>query len=457
MNATDQELLLELDRLRAENAALRRMIDETERERAEAERELAAAHARETVTADVLGIISGSLTDLGRVFDTMARRAAKLCEANVTVIERIEGDLLRTEAVFDPGELLPAAPGDLRPLDPALTDALAMQERRAVHLPGDAYARRDGDPIVAADGPGARLRDALASLVVPLLRDGRPTGIIRVGRRGARPFSEQQIDLLETFADQAVIAIENARLFEALQDASRHKSEFLAAMSHELRTPLNAIIGYAELLRDDAAEEGRAGVVADLAKIEAAGRHLLGLINDVLDLAKIEAGRMELALETFGVAALVAEVAAVVRPLAEKNGNAFAVDCDPAAGEIHADAIKLRQALFNLLANAAKFTERGTITLTVRRGGDRSDTMTFAVADTGIGMTVEQQSRLFGAFTQVDAATARKYGGTGLGLALSREFCRLMGGDITVESAPGQGSTFTIRLPSTVPGAAVPA
>jgi CheY-like chemotaxis protein len=222
-------------------------------------------------------------------------------------------------------------------------------------------------------------------------------------------------------------------------------------MSHELRTPLNAIIGYSEMLQEDAADLGAEQFTDDLKKINAAGKHLLELINAVLDLSKIEAGKMELYLESFDVAGLVRDIAAVIQPLAAKNANRLEVHCPDAIGTMRADLTKVRQALFNLLSNACKFTDRGTISLAVARQViDAQDWMVFSVSDTGIGMTPEQITRLFEVFSQADAATTRKYGGTGLGLALSRRLCRMMGGDVTVESEAGRGSTFTIRLPAVV-------
>ena len=233
--------------------------------------------------------------------------------------------------------------------------------------------------------------------------------------------------------------------------ADRHKSEFLANMSHELRTPLNAIIGYSEMLQEDAADLGAEQFTADLRKINAAGKHLLELINAVLDLSKIEAGKMELYLESFDVAELVRDITAVIQPLAGKNGNRLDLDCPDAIGSMRADLTKVRQALFNLLSNACKFTERGTVSLAVAREPvDGQEWIAFGVQDTGIGMTPEQLAKLFEAFTQADASTTRRFGGTGLGLAISRQFCRMMGGDITVESESGRGSTFTIRLPAQV-------
>jgi PAS domain S-box-containing protein len=238
---------------------------------------------------------------------------------------------------------------------------------------------------------------------------------------------------------------------EAAEEANRTKSAFLANMSHELRTPMNAIIGYSEMLVEEAEDLGQESFIPDLKKIHGAGRHLLGLINDVLDLSKIEAGKMTLYLEDFEVAAMVREAAATVQPLVAKNGNRLDVTCAPELRAMRADVTKVRQTLFNLLSNAAKFTHGGTIALDVgrvRHGG--ADCISFRVTDTGIGMTPEQVGRLFGAFVQADASTTRKYGGTGLGLAISRKFCVLMGGDILVTSAAGRGTTFTALVPERV-------
>jgi signal transduction histidine kinase len=289
-----------------------------------------------------------------------------------------------------------------------------------------------------------------------MLRGGQPLGAISVGWSTPRAYTEKQIALLQTFADQAVIAIENVRLFDEIQDksrqleaASQHKSQFLANMSHELRTPLNAIIGVSEMLREDAQAANQD--LEPLDRVLGAGRHLLALINDILDLSKIEAGRMELQLETFPLAPLIADVVKTIEPLAAKNANQVAVKCDGAIGTLHADQMRLRQALLNLMSNANKFTEGGSIAINARRGQeDGRDFVIIEVADTGIGMTPEQMGKLFQEFSQADASTTRKYGGTGLGLAISRRFCQMMGGDITVESAPGRGSTFTIRLPRVV-------
>ncbi|MEE8192605.1 MAG: GAF domain-containing protein [Gemmatimonadales bacterium] len=238
------------------------------------------------------------------------------------------------------------------------------------------------------------------------------------------------------------------------EEASHSKSRFLANTSHELRTPLNAIIGYSEMLLEDAEEGGDEESASDLQKIRAAGRHLLSLINDILDLSKIEAGRMELDLETFGVCETINDVATTVHPLIENNANRLEVDCSQDVGSIHADAKRVRQVLLNLVSNASKFTEKGVITIDAAResnGGGDGDWLVLRVSDSGIGMTPDQVARLFKPFSQADAATSTKYGGTGLGLAISRRLCQLMGGDVSVESEKGRGSTFTVRLPAVVP------
>jgi len=238
---------------------------------------------------------------------------------------------------------------------------------------------------------------------------------------------------------------------DAAETANKTKSMFLANMSHELRTPLNAILGYSEMLTEEAQDLGEESFIPDLKKIHGAGKHLLGLINDVLDISKIEAGKMDMYLESFEIKPMIDDVVATVHPLIEKNQNEIEVACPPELGSMHADVTKVRQGLFNLLSNASKFTKQGRVRLQITREAlADGEWLRFAVSDTGIGMTPEQMGRLFQAFSQADESTTRKFGGTGLGLAITKKFCQMMGGDVTVQSEPGKGTTFTISLPAVV-------
>jgi PAS domain S-box-containing protein len=264
---------------------------------------------------------------------------------------------------------------------------------------------------------------------------------------GARYFSGIIRDISER--KRAENAIQAAR--EAADDASRAKSLFLANMSHELRTPMNAIIGYSEMLLEDAQDESNEAVAGDLRKVLGAGKHLLSLINDVLDLSKIEAGKMDLYIERFEIGAMVEEVVATIEALIERNKNRLRIDVDPSLSQMRADVTKVRQALFNLLSNATKFTHEGEIVLRVESESvDGEDWVRLAVSDSGIGIPPEKLGHVFEEFSQAEDTTSRDYGGTGLGLPISQRFCRMMGGDILVESNPGEGSTFTIRLPMEV-------
>ncbi|MDX1674617.1 MAG: GAF domain-containing protein, partial [Longimicrobiales bacterium] len=292
---------------------------------------------------------------------------------------------------------------------------------------------------------GDKVQTAMAA---PLFMGDRLVGVIATVRSDRdRPFEEEDLRLLNLFAPQAAIAIENARLFEAAEQANEAKSTFLASMSHELRTPLNAIIGYSEMLQEEAVDDGQDAYVPDLEKIHKAGRHLLALINDILDLSKIEAGKTELYLERFILRDLMTEVAATAEPLVRKNGNRLELEVAAELGSMTADMTKVRQILLNLLSNASKFTEDGLIRLVAEPDPSNPLSVLLRVADEGIGMTEEQLGRIWEAFSQAEASTTKKYGGTGLGLVISRHFARMMGGDIGVASEPGVGTTFTVRLP----------
>ena len=277
-------------------------------------------------------------------------------------------------------------------------------------------------------------------------RDGKET----VVSYNATTFHDRDRKLQGVFAAARDVT-ERKRYEESLQQANRAKSVFLANMSHELRTPLNAIMGYSEMLQEEAIEQKLNGFSDDLEKINGAGRHLLALINDILDLSKIEAGKMELFIESFDVSKMIDEVASTIQPMVEKNANTMHIKRANNLHTMHADQIKVRQGLFNLLSNAAKFTHDGSITLEVERQLMEGDEwIVFRVTDTGIGMSPEQILKLFQDFSQADASTTRKFGGTGLGLALTRRFCQIMGGDVTVYSMPNEGSIFTIKLPAVV-------
>jgi signal transduction histidine kinase len=295
-----------------------------------------------------------------------------------------------------------------------------------------------------------------ALLAMPLLSRDKVMGALVVRRKAPGSFPAPVLDLLQTFAAQSVLAIQNARLFQEIEDksrqlelASQHKSQFLANMSHEVRTPLNAIIGLTEMLTDHAPHFGTEKAREPLNRVLKAGRHLLNLINEILDLSKIEACKLELVIEPVAIAPLIEEIAGTGRPLAAQNSNQLIIDCKPDIGMIHADPTRLRQVLLNLLSNACKFTTSGEVRVTAARITDGGRAwLQVDVADSGIGMSPEQMGKLFQEFTQADATTFRQFGGTGLGLSISRKLCRMMGGDITVVSESGRGATFTVRLPA---------
>ena len=403
-----------------------------------------------------------TLTDIGQALSSTLRvdeilqliyeQTRRVMYAEDMIIVLYDQERQELECVFstNPDDIPVGARG---PADSGMVSFI-VKHRKSLLLPSNAMERAREMGLEPVGG-----QPSASWLGVPMLRGERLLGMIVVQHYTTpNVYDESHQVLLETVASQAAIAIENARLFkeaqkakEAAEQATQAKSTFLANMSHEIRTPLNAIIGYSEILAEDFEDEELEDFIPDLQKIHAAGKHLLSLINDVLDLSKIEAGRMELYLETFEVSGLIQDVVSTVQPLVEKNANILEVHRADDLGTMHADLTKVRQGLFNLLSNASKFTEGGTITLdVVRETVDGADWVTFSVSDTGIGMRPEQMGKLFQAFSQADASTTRRYGGTGLGLVITRRFCQMMGGDITVESELGVGTTFTVRLPAEV-------
>ncbi|WP_295142839.1 ATP-binding protein [uncultured Reyranella sp.] len=413
--------------------------------------ELREALEQQTATADVLRVISQSPTDVQPVLKVVAEAALRFCGAPDVMIALREGNEIVT-AAHDGA--LHAELGRRRAIERNNISGRAILDGATIHIP-DSTALDPGDFAGALEM--SRERGWRAALAVPMLGEGGAAGTIMLRKTEPGPFTARQIELLETFAAQAVIAIENVRLFTEIQEksqqleiASQHKSQFLANMSHELRTPLNAIIGYTEMMADGLYGEVSEKAAGVLDRVQKNGRHLLDLINDVLDLSKIEAGQLVLAMEPYSVADVVASVLAATESLAKAKGLALGSTVAPGLPAGVGDARRLTQVLLNLVGNAIKFTDSGSVEVRAEKVGE---TFELSVVDTGFGIAPADQAKIFEEFQQVDNSSTRKKGGTGLGLSISRRIVELHGGRISVESEEGRGSTFKIVLPIDAPSA----
>jgi signal transduction histidine kinase len=413
--------------------------------------QLSQALEREAATGEILQVINRSPTLADPVFEAILGNALRVCGAHLGSLFLYDGESFRLVAHRGaPAEWVEKRRTPLRP-GPHTGLARAVMEQRPVHIldvtADRAYEEQDPTRRETVESLGAR-----TGIWVPLLKEDRPIGVVTMWRRDVHAFTQSQIDLLVTFAAQAVIAIENVRLFKELEEksaqlavVSRHKSEFLANMSHELRTPLNAVIGFSAVLGERLFGELTEKQEEYVRDIQASGMHLLSLINDILDLSKIEAGRMELELAEFALRPVVEDAVTLLKERAQRQGIEIQLDIDPALGQIRGDERKFKQIMLNLLSNAVKFTpEGGSVSVCAKMNGTM---IQVAVSDTGPGIAPQDQAAVFEEFKQVGPASAGKAEGTGLGLPLTKKIVELHGGELRLDSTPGRGSTFTFSLP----------
>jgi two-component system, NtrC family, sensor kinase len=405
--------------------------------------DLSESLEQQTATSEVLKVISRSTFDLQTVLNALTESAARLCEADMAQIMRPKEEGFYSAANFGhTPEYSDFIKNFTFPPGRGSVTGRVLLEGKPVQI---------ADVLADSEYNVPKLGGFRTHLGVPLLREGKPIGVILLSRKVVKPFNAKQIELVTTFADQAVIAIENVRLFDEIQDksrqlevASQHKSQFLANMSHELRTPLNAILGYTELMADGAYGEPSEKMLGILKRLEANGKHLLGLINDVLDLSKIEAGQLVLELSDYCIQDIAQTVRSTLEPLAADKKLAFKLELARELPPGHGDGRRLTQVLINLVGNAIKFTDTGEVAI---KAEANNDSFRVSVRDTGPGISAADQAKLFQEFQQADNAITKKKGGTGLGLAISKRIIEMHGGRIWVESQPGQGSTFAFTLP----------